>query len=137
MQPNRPETNSAEWQIVALVSTVPIGRSAPVAGRQNTVLRSGAKSQVRRWAGYSFAIVAVVTYGYTFFVAIWMGFWVDSVGGAAWIVGMALLILAFVVAATRYVIQRPYTGGYFIFALACLLAALASLICFAPFIIYA
>ena len=83
------------------------------------MLRSGATSPLTRFLGYVFAVACAVLFGYTFFIAVVAAFTTGSLGVAAWVLGSASICMTLVVLATAYVVRRPYTGGYFLIALAC------------------
>lgn len=89
------------------------------------MLRSGARSPLARVLGHAFAVLCSVLFGWAFVTAIRIAISVDPIGVTTWVFGAALLCLAFVVVATRYVMRRPFTGGYFLVALACLAATFA------------
>ena len=96
------------------------------------MLRSGASSPLLRSLGYVFTAVCALLFGYALFAAVWAAFNVDHVGLSAWFVAAAMTCLALVLAATRYVIRRPNSGGYLLVSLACLAATVACLVSLIP-----
>jgi hypothetical protein len=96
------------------------------------MLRSGATSPLVRCLGYAFTVECVLLFGYAFFTTIWAALTVDPVEVRAWLLIAATLCLAFVAAATRYVMRRSYSGGHFLVALACLAATFACLVSLIP-----
>jgi hypothetical protein len=86
------------------------------------VLRSGAASPNVRCLGHTFAVGCAVLFGYTSIVAVVVAFDAESLGLAAWVLGAAMTCISLIALATVYVIRRPYTGGYALVGLACLVA---------------
>lgn len=81
-------------------------------------------------------MVCVLLFGYTFLIALLAAFTTGSVAVAAWILGAALISMTLVVLATRYVMRRPYTGGYFPVALVCLAGTFVCFISFLPLLVF-
>lgn len=86
------------------------------------MLRSGATSPNVRCVGHTVAGGCAALFGYTFIVAVVAAFEATSLGVTAWVLGAAMTCISLIALATVYVIRRPYTGGYVLVALACLVA---------------
>jgi hypothetical protein len=85
-----------------------------------------------RCLGYAFAVVSAALFGLAFVYAVGAAFNADHLGVTIWMVGAAMLCVAFVLVATRYVMRRAYSGGYFLVALACLVATFACVLSWFP-----
>jgi hypothetical protein len=100
------------------------------------VLRSGAASPNLRCLGHTFAVGCTVLFGYSSTVAVVAAFEAESLGVAAWILGAALTCISLIALATLYVVRRPYTGGYVLVALACLVATVVVWASLAPVLVF-
>ena len=73
-------------------------------------------------------------FGYAFYTVVWAAFEVDRDSVRVWLFSAGTTLLALVVAATRYIIRRPHTGGHWLVALVCLTATFACIVILIPLV---
>jgi hypothetical protein len=80
--------------------------------------------------------VCAALFGYIFLVALVAAFTTGSTDVAAWTLGTALICMTLVTLATWYVIRQPQAGGYFLIALACLVATVLCFFSLLPLLVF-
>jgi hypothetical protein len=98
------------------------------------VLRSAATSPIVRGAGYACTALCALLFGCAFYAVIWAAFEVDRRSVRVWLFSAGTTLLTLVVAATRYIIGRPHTGGHWLVALVCLTATFACVVILIPLV---
>ena len=98
------------------------------------MLRWGAQSSLARLSGYAIAVSSAALLGYALVVLTVAAATTNSTAVATWLLAVGALVLAAVIAVVIYVSRRPYSGGYFIVAIVCVVSSLVCFISLLPLI---